>query len=81
MTCKDYGDDHCCWINGKVCSYLEEHTVEGRRWACGLFRKLGSWEKVYETEEYKRDIKPLMDRIGCQCGEYPGDGICAVCDG
>lgn len=80
MACWNDEDGHCCWINGKVCPYLEENTIEGRRWACGLLREHGDWEKVYQTEGYRRDVQPTLDRIGWgQCGEYPGDNICGEC--
>jgi len=44
--------DHCCYIAGKQCDYLVEN-VAGRRYACGLFVKYGSWEKMNVTPEYK----------------------------
>ncbi len=73
-------EDHCCWVNGKVCPHLEENTVEGRRWTCGLLVEHGPWAVVYETEEYLRDVKPQMDRLGTQCGDWPPKGeVCATC--
>ena len=77
MACWDDGDDHCCWIDGHVCTYLEEWTVQGRRWSCRLYREQGSWLAVYQTTEYQRDVQPTMTRIGINCGEYgPTCGVC-----
>jgi hypothetical protein len=81
MGCRDTGAEHCCWIDGKVCTYLEEHTVADRRWVCGLFRIHGAWSRVYQTAGYIRDVKPTMDRLGVGCGEWPAENVtCAACD-
>ncbi len=79
-VCTGNFEDHCCWVDGKVCPHLEENTVEGRRWACGLLVALGSWEGVYRTEAWQRDVKPLCDRLGVRCGDWPSEGErCATC--
>jgi hypothetical protein len=52
MICTGNGKEHCCWVKGQVCRYVEEDTVEGRRWACGLLVKYGSWAAVNESAEY-----------------------------
>ncbi len=80
-VCTGNSEGHCCWVNGEVCPYLEENTVKGRRWVCGLLVKFGSWEEVYKSESYKTDVKqPLMDRLGVPCGEWPPKGeVCAEC--
>ncbi len=78
--CTGNFEDHCCWVDGKVCPHLEENTVEGRRWACGLLVALGSWEAIYATEAWQRDVKPLCDRLGMRCGDWPPKGkTCATC--
>lgn len=79
--CTGNFDDHCCWMpNGKPCLHLEEDTVPGRRWACGLLRTLGTWDAVYKSEEWQRDAKPLCDLIGVRCGSWPPKGrTCATC--
>ena len=62
--------------------FLEENTVEGRRWACGLMRRYGSWEAVYASEEYQRHTKGFWDRFrpGSGCGDWPSPGeTCAAC--
>lgn len=51
--CLGNAPDHCCYVNGKVCAYLEEGTVVGRRWACGLLVKYGSWAKMSDSVEYR----------------------------
>ena len=52
---KCYGrnaEDHCCYINGSPCKFLEENTEPGSRWTCGLRRELGSWQKVITDPRY-----------------------------
>jgi len=80
-VCAGNSEDHCCWVNGKVCPHLEENTVEGRHWACGLLVKLGSWEAVYKDNNWQLDVKPLCDRIGVRgCGDWPPKGkTCLEC--
>ena len=81
-TCNGNSDDHCCYIKGKQCKHLEENTVPGRRWACGLFRIFGSWGAVHESDGYLTDVKPdLEDIIGdTNCGDWPRSGErCATC--
>ena len=81
MICDGNSDDHCCWIQGKVCPHLRENVVEGRRWACGLLVELGSWDKVHSDERYLRDVQPMWTKRGSgDCGSYPGVGnICGSC--
>ena len=45
-------NEHCCWINNKVCKFLEEYSEPGFRWSCGLRRELGSWDAVIEDKRY-----------------------------
>lgn len=72
MTCHGNGDDHCCWLAGEVCPFLEEGTVPGRRWACGLFRRAGSWDAVYQSLAYRRHVKPKLKALGVvDCGDWP----------
>ena len=87
-NCHGLNDSHCCWINGTVCPYLEEHTVEGRRWVCGLLRELGTWEKVYTDPRYLATDAAVSFRVhhpGYGCGDWPqnipetmanGSGLC-----
>ena len=77
MRCHGNNDTHCCWIAGEVCPYLEEHTVEGRRWACGLLRRAGTWDAVYESVAYKRDVRPRLRAVGLtmECGDWPQDRL------
>ena len=74
MTCLGMNAAHCCWIGGKECPHLEEGTVEGRRWACGLFRVHETWEAVYKTAEYKATDAATMFAVGYPgygCGDWP----------
>ena len=45
--------NHCCYLRGKVCVFLEVDTVAGRRFSCGLRRELGSWQAVSVDARYK----------------------------
>ena len=83
-------DDHCCYLGHRgedrfgrqsVCPFLEENTVAGRRWSCGLYNKLGSWDKVHRSRDYKQTVQPMYDEMGGgSCGDWPPQGqVCAVC--
>jgi len=73
--CHGKGKDHCCWFRGVLCPFLEENTVEGRRWACGLLRELGDWDEVLESDGYREIVQPLFDSIpelkGMNCRDWP----------
>ena len=45
-------DDHCCYLAGVRCVNLMEN-VDGRRYACGVLLKYGSWEAMNASPEYK----------------------------
>ena len=64
-------DEHCCWLNGVQCKYLEENTVPGRRWACGLKRRYNTWDAAINSEEYKQDIEPHFGPKGINCKDWP----------
>lgn len=70
MPCHGNANDHCCYLQGAVCKYLEEGTVEGRRWVCGLRRRLGDWDAVLASDEYKADVEPKL-RPGINCRDWP----------
>ena len=44
--------DHCCYWDGSRCEYLVEN-VDGRRYACGLLIKYGSWQIMNTSPEYQ----------------------------
>jgi hypothetical protein len=83
--CPGNTKDHCCYVNGVRCPFLEENTVEGRRWACGLRRKLGSWEKVHQDKGYLTLVKPHWENAhgimeNYNCGDWPPPGVpCPTC--
>lgn len=85
MICSGNTEQHCCELNGRVCHFLEENTVEGRRWACGLYRELGNWQKVHIDPRYIKTVKPEIDKtplVGLNCGEWPRQGVkCLACGG
>jgi len=81
-VCRGNADDHCCYF-GDVCQHLEENTVPGRRWACGLLRSFGSWDAVYESEEWQAVYQKSQEhgmREDFRCGDWPYRGeTCATC--
>ena len=81
-VCNGDLDDHCCHLGRHgVCSYLVE-TSGPRRWTCSLRAKLGSWDKVHKSEEYLKDVRPLLYDIGIavDCGDWPLQGdTCGTC--
>jgi hypothetical protein len=53
--------------------YLEQDTVSGRHWVCGLRRELGSWDAVHTDARYLADVKPAWIEYGVDdCGEWRG---------
>lgn len=77
--CHGNGADHCCYVNGQVCPFLEENTVPGRRWACGLLRELGSWDAVHADPRYQ-PIQAVWDQVGIiSCGDWRGTGRAQCC--
>ncbi len=74
MACHGTGPDHCCYIAGEVCSYLETDTIAGRRWVCGLLRKYETWDAVYASPEYQGSPPSLWfadNHPGYGCGDWP----------
>lgn len=80
-TCSGNSDDHCCYIKGKACIFLEKNTIPGRKWSCGLRRELGSWSEVHKDERYLQEVKPKLDELELpNCGDWPRPGeTCAEC--
>jgi hypothetical protein len=72
-------NSHCCYIDGKVCEFLEENSEPGFRWSCGLRRELGSWNAVLSDPRYK-PIGEKLSKHGINCKDWPGPkDICTVC--
>ena len=74
--CHGNGDDHCCYFAGVLCPYLEENTVPGRRWACGLLRQYNNWNRVLTSDEYLQVVQPLWETVpnyvpGMTCESWP----------
>ena len=67
--------DHCCYVNGKPCQFLEENTEQGFRWTCGLRRKLGSWDAVLKHRSYQ-PLKQHFAQWGYDCASY----VCYECE-
>jgi hypothetical protein len=75
--CTGRGDDgnHCCYVAGKVCDYLE-CNVDERNFACGLRRELGSWEAVHADPRYAPIAEVMLMGDGL-CGDWqPEPGVC-----
>lgn len=81
--CHGNGGDHCCWLYGEPCRFLEAGTVPGRRWACGLRRELGSWQAVHVDPRYRSQVEPVIRSFGVEsCGGWgPGTGLCCYKEG
>jgi len=44
--------------------------MPGRKWVCGLRRKLGNWDLVLASPEYKTDVAPKLNP-GINCKDWP----------
>lgn len=78
MAKKCYGDreDSCCYLKGVLCKYVRHEPDSERKWICTLREQLGSWEAVHENEDYKKDVKPILNELVMHdCGKY----ICENC--
>lgn len=77
VDCHGNGIDHCCYVNGAVCQYLETDTIPGRHWVCGLRRSLGSWLLVHLDLGYIANIKSVWDlKEVTDCGDWRIEGQC-----
>ena len=83
MPCLGTKDDHCCYVNGKACCFLEENTVPGRRWACGLRRELGDWDLVIASDRYQQAVAPYFGEMNCRdwpdATSGPNSFVCEHC--
>lgn len=78
--CSGNTEEHCCWIDGVECIYLETDTIPDRHWVCGLRRELGSWNAVHQDERYLINIKSKLSPHLGDCGNWPPDGVvCHAC--
>ena len=57
-TGEGYDGKPCCTLRGERCPYLVENE-RGRRFACGLYLKHGSWQGVNESPEYSKNVAPV----------------------
>lgn len=79
-VCHGNGVDHCCYLQGNVCPFLEENTIPGRRWVCGLLRELGSWDAVHADPRYIETVDSVFagivdehgNRLIQSCGDWRG---------
>lgn len=84
-ACRGDRDDHCCYLFGVVCPFLEESAdpaaTGGRRWWCALRRRLGSWEAVRRHPDYLVHVAPVMLAMGAgDCADWPPPGVtCGTC--
>lgn len=75
-TCHGNGTNHCCYVNGQPCQYLQENTVEGRRWACGLYVELQNWDAVIADERYQTNLRPAWQIVEQANGLAPNSFNC-----
>jgi len=67
------GSDHCCYVNGQTCPFLQVDGPSGRRFACGLYVELGDWDAVHADPRYVASVKPHWDAAGVVgCGPWFG---------
>lgn len=54
LACTGEGinNDHCCYVDGKTCAHLVTKQG-GRKYACGLMLRHGSWELVNKDPDYE----------------------------
>jgi hypothetical protein len=72
MGCKGRNlEEHCCWLKGKVCEFLEENTETDFRWSCGLRRELGSWPAVTKDPRYISGPALILAPMGITCADWP----------
>ncbi len=44
--------DHCCYVNGEPCKFLESNKEPGMLWSCQLRRENGSWAAAIADPRY-----------------------------
>ena len=72
-TRADASSDHCCYIEGQPCPYLQVNGPTGRRFACALRAELGDWALVHQDPRYLADVKPhWVERGVTDCGPWMG---------
>lgn len=77
VRCHGNGADHCCYVDGHACRFLEVGSIPGRHWVCGLRRELGSWAAVHADPRYVEYVRPSWDRCGvADCGDWKIVGQC-----
>lgn len=80
-ACHGNGADHCCYVAGEPCRFLEVDTVPGRHWVCGLRRELDSWARVHTDRRYLDHVRPAWDAAGvADCGDWMISGQCCFGD-
>ena len=71
-ACHGNGSEHCCYVAGDVCAFLEVDTVPGRHWVCGLRRELGDWGAVHADPRYQPIHAEWVKVNGSDCGDFRG---------
>lgn len=78
-ACSGNQATHCCVFRNVDCPFVEENTVEGRRWVCGLLRELGSWDDVLADKRYKTTVQDLYNSVpelkGKNCRDWFCEGL------
>lgn len=77
LECHGNGEEHCCWVDGEVCRYLEVDTVPGRHWVCGVRRRYDTWEEAHQDPGYIENVHSVWERTGtADCGDWKIEGQC-----
>ncbi len=69
--------DHCCYIDGKPCPFLEHNAEPGMKWSCQLRRETGSWAAAVADPRYTAPGGPgeAFRPFGYDCETFQ----CAEC--
>ncbi len=64
--------DHCCYIDGKPCPFLERETERDQKWSCQLRRETGSWAAAVADPRYTAadGPGPYFRQFGYDCETF-----------
>ena len=76
------GNEHCCYVDGQVCKFLETDAAPDRKYSCGIWRNLAAktpplgvkqvWDQVHDHDAYL-EVRLAFQRSGTMlCGGFLG---------
>ena len=71
-------DDHCCYVDGVPCPFLERNTDRDQKFSCQLRRQNGSWARAIADSRYTASRNSpgiFFKQFGYDCATYQ----CAEC--